>query len=140
MSHLDLVSLLKFAEPRVYLSDHLPRMDELRNAKTRALNEFEQQALPQLRNGEDIVVDQQLNTIHMMGAVRAAKQCLDCHSVRRGELLGAFSYLLDRKKPIPLNQADRRSASVEPRFLDSDVEFGQRPRQRGVPKFRTPGL
>ncbi len=100
ISRLDLVSLRKFAAPRVYLSEHLPRMDELRNAKTRPVDDFEQRALHQLHEGEDIVLDQQLNTIRMVGAVRAAKQCLDCHSVRRGELLGAFSYLLDRKQPM----------------------------------------
>jgi hypothetical protein len=36
----------------------------------------------------------------MFGAVRAAKQCLKCHFVQRGELLGAFSYVLDRTMPI----------------------------------------
>ena len=30
----------------------------------------------------------------MAHALRAAKQCLDCHNVQRGELLGAFSYRL----------------------------------------------
>lgn len=117
ISRLDLVSLLKFPEPRVYLSEQLPRMDELRNAETRPADEFELHALAQLRDGEDNVIDQQLNTIRMVGAVRAANQCLDCHSVRRGELLGAFSYLLDRKQPIrppkiegePVSMTRRRS-------------------------------
>ena len=112
VSHLDLVSLLKFAGPRVYLSEHLPRMEELRDAKTRPVDEFEQQALQQLRDGEEIVIEQQLNTIRMVGAVRAAKQCLDCHSVRRGQLLGAFSYLLDRKQPIREPQADGQPVSL----------------------------
>ena len=112
LSRLELVSLLKFDAPRVYLSEHLPRMDELRNAETRPADEFEQQALQQLRNGEDIVVDQQLNTIRMVGAVRATKQCLDCHSVRRGELLGAFSYLLDRKQPIPPPKVESKPVSM----------------------------
>ena len=30
----------------------------------------------------------------MLGSLRAAKPCLDCHNVQRGELLGAFSYRL----------------------------------------------
>ncbi len=63
LSHLDLVSLLKFAEPRVYLSEHLPRMDELRNAETRPVDDFEQRALQQLRDGEDIVIDQQIKQV-----------------------------------------------------------------------------
>lgn len=112
VSHMELVSLLKHAEPRVYLSEHLPRMEELRNAETRPVDEFEQRALQQLRGGEDIVVDQQLNTIRMVGAVRAAKQCLDCHSVRRGELLGAFSYLLDRKQPLPPPKVEAKPVSM----------------------------
>lgn len=112
ISRLDLVSLLKFAEPRVYLSEHLPRMEELRNAETRPVDEFEQRALQQLRDGENIAVDQQLNSIRMVGAVRAAKQCLDCHSARRGELLGAFSYLLDRKSPIPPPKAAPKPVSM----------------------------
>lgn len=112
ISRLDLVSLLKFAEPRVYLSERLPRMEELRNAETRPVDDFERQTLEQLRGGEDIVVDQQLNTIRMVGAVRAAKQCLDCHSVRRGDLLGAFSYLLDRKQPLPPPKVDGRPVSL----------------------------
>lgn len=111
ISRLDLVSLLKFDSPRVYLSEHLPRMEALRNAETRPVDEFEERSLPQLHDGEDIVVDQQLNTIRMMGAVRAAKQCLDCHSVRRGELLGAFSYLLDRKQPLPPPKVESKPAS-----------------------------
>lgn len=112
ISRLDLVSLLKFDSPRVYLSEHLPRMDELRNAETRPVNEFEQRGLEQLHGGEDIVVDQQLNTIRMVGAVRAAKQCLDCHSVRRGDLLGAFSYLLDRKRPLPPPKVEAKPVSM----------------------------
>ena len=97
---------------RVYLSEHLPRMDELRNAETRALDEFEQRALPQLHDGEDTVVEQGLNQIRMLGSVRAAKQCLDCHSVRRGDLLGAFSYLLDRKQPISPPKVDGQPVSM----------------------------
>ena len=112
ISRLDLVSLLKFESPRVYLSEHLPRMEELRNAETRPVDHFEQRALEQLRDGEDIVVGQQLNTIRMVGAVRAARQCLDCHSVRQGDLLGAFSYLLDRKQPIPPPKVEGKPVSM----------------------------
>jgi hypothetical protein len=47
-----------------------------------------------LSHGEQLVVDEQPGEVRMLGAVRAAKQCLDCHEVPRGELLGAFSYRL----------------------------------------------
>jgi hypothetical protein len=94
VSRLELVSLLKFAEPAVYVSEYLPNMDELRDAPTRPLDEFEHGGLSSLRGGEQLVVDERPGELRMLGAVRAARQCLDCHSVRRGELLGAFSYRL----------------------------------------------
>ncbi len=41
------------------------------------------------------------NTVQMLGALRAARQCTKCHQVERGELLGAFSYNLVRESPAP---------------------------------------
>ena len=37
-----------------------------------------------------------LTVIRMLGSVQAASQCIGCHSVKRGTLLGAFSYILLR--------------------------------------------
>ena len=96
LTRLELVSLLKFAEPCVYESNRLPRMEELRNATTRPLDDFEKRGLQQLRDGRETVVDSRVNSIRMLGAVLASKQCLACHSARPDELLGAFSYRLDR--------------------------------------------
>ena len=80
----------------MYVLDHLPRMDQLSsdNAPTRPLDAFEIAALEQLRTKEDVVVEHKGDQYRMLGSLRAAKQCLDCHSVQRGELLGAFSYVL----------------------------------------------
>lgn len=100
LTKLELVSLLKHSEPRVYVSAHLPRMDELADAPTRPLDAFEAQGLPQLRTARDTVVDDGPNTVRMLGAIRAGKTCLQCHNVARGELLGAFSYVLKRNTPI----------------------------------------
>jgi hypothetical protein len=96
IDRIELVSLLKFDEPRVYVLDHLPRMDQLSGdtAPTRELNEFEASALEKLRSQEDLVVQSEGENYRMLGSLRAAKQCLDCHNVQRGELLGAFSYRL----------------------------------------------
>ena len=96
IDRVELVSLLKFDEPRVYVLDHLPRMDQLSSdtAPTRELNEFETSALAKLRSDEDLVVQSEGAEYQMLGSLRAAKQCLDCHNVQRGELLGAFSYQL----------------------------------------------
>jgi hypothetical protein len=89
---IELVSLLKFDEPRIYVSKYLPGMEELAKAATRPLDAFEQHALSALRQGEDIVSEEQSNKLRAMGALRALKQCLQCHTVQEGELLGAFSY------------------------------------------------
>jgi hypothetical protein len=48
---LELVSLLKQEQPAVYLSQNLPRMEELQSVKTRPLSAFEQASLAQLRDG-----------------------------------------------------------------------------------------
>src|SRR5258708_39906209 len=91
---LELVSLLKHDEPVAYVSKNLPRMDELREAKTRPLDAFERDALEVLRRGEDLKVQNASREIRMLGSIRAVKQCLQCHEVERGDLLGAFSYRL----------------------------------------------
>lgn len=98
---LDLVSLLKHLEPVAYVSKHLPRMDELRDAKTRPLDEFEAEGLTKLRAGEELSFAQGPRRVRMLGAIRARDECLKCHSVDRGGLLGAFSYDLRRDLPLP---------------------------------------
>src|SRR5205823_3678263 len=52
--NLQLLSLLKHDEPRAYISEHLPRMSELREAKTRSLDDFEREALAVLQRGESL--------------------------------------------------------------------------------------
>ena len=79
---LDLVGLLLHKEPVAYVSANLPRMDELKKAPTRPLDRFETSALEKSAN------------LRMLGAIRSAKQCVECHGGRRGDLLGAFSYTL----------------------------------------------
>jgi len=98
LDRLELVSLLKFDEPRVYVLDHLPRMDQLSgdNVPTRLLDAFESGALEKLWAAEDVVVSHDGENYRMLGSLRAASQCLDCHSAKRGNLLGAFTYFLRR--------------------------------------------
>jgi hypothetical protein len=97
IERLELVSLLKHDQPVVYLSENLPRMDELRKAATRPLDAFEQQALAALRRGEDLTAQDGSERMRMFGSLRAAQQCVRCHDVERGDLLGAFSYQLIRQ-------------------------------------------
>ena len=100
ITRLELVSLLKHKTPRVYESKNLPRMDELADTDTRPLDAFEAASLPQLETRKDLVVESRTNRIRMLGSLRAGTTCLKCHRVPRGKLLGAFSYQLDRKRPL----------------------------------------
>jgi hypothetical protein len=108
---LDLVSLLKHPTPVAYVSKNLPRMDELRDAPTRPLDDFEREAVARLRKQEDVVIDEEPNLLRMVGSLRAAQDCMQCHSVPRGTLLGALSYRL-----VPRNARPRQPAeSARPR-------------------------
>jgi hypothetical protein len=100
LSRLELVSLLKHDKPRVYVSDHLPDLEKLDEFKTRPLTEHESRGLAKLYDGEDLMIEARPNLIHMVGSLRASKQCLQCHEVERGTLLGAFTYELQRDPPI----------------------------------------
>jgi hypothetical protein len=100
LRRLELVSLLKFETPAVYMSGQLPRMQDLKNTPKRELSAFEQKALKRLKAGEDVVTEATMNRIQMMGSLRAGKQCLDCHQVQRGDLLGSFSYEMLRDPPL----------------------------------------
>jgi len=82
-----------------YVSKNLPQMDELRAAPTRPLDPFEQQSINRLRADEDVMIDETPARIRMIGSLRASKTCLECHSVRRGDLLGALTYELVPTKP-----------------------------------------
>jgi hypothetical protein len=101
---IELVSLLTHDEPVVYVSDHLPRMDELRAAPTRNLTDFEKLALDALKSGTDLKVQSSANRIDVLGSIRAVTQCVKCHDVSRGDLLGAFSYYLKRDTVSGLNR------------------------------------
>lgn len=94
LTGLKLVSLLQFDEPQVYQSENLPRMDEISSmtVPTRDLDSFEAGALKQLLDGDETVLVTEGNQMRMLGALRARNQCMECHNVDHGELLGAFTY------------------------------------------------
>ncbi len=91
---LELIGTLSHPQPVAYVSDHLPQLDELSTYPTRELNEFEKAALSLLRATQDVVVDEQAGRILMVGSLRASDNCRRCHTVPRGELLGALTYEL----------------------------------------------
>ena len=101
LRRVELVSLLKHDPPGVYLSRHLPRMEDLKSAPVRPLDDFENFALRRLHDGEDLVVGHRTSQMKILGSLRAARQCLECHRVPRGTLLGAFSYEMVHAGPPP---------------------------------------
>ena len=96
LDKLQLVGLLNFETPQVYLSDNLPNMSELVGADFphRDLDEFEKQALENLTQGDDLYVREDTDGIRMLGAIRSVDACLACHDGGVNDMLGAFSYKL----------------------------------------------
>lgn len=103
---LELVSLLKHQEARVYISKELPQLERLKDVPTRPLNDFEEQALAKLWHDEDVVIAEEQRNIRMLGSLRAQKECIQCHSVKHGQLLGAFSYELGPRRTQQLTEQD----------------------------------
>jgi hypothetical protein len=98
VQHVQLVGILSYETPLVYLTDKLPSMEQIRQGKTRPLDFFEEAALASLRDGEDLYIVRKDDTLRMLGALRATKRCQQCHDAEIGDLLGAFSYTL---RPAP---------------------------------------
>ena len=98
LRRLELMSLLLHDEAAVYVSDHLPAMTETHDTPTRPPDRFERLGLDELRRGEDIYLAQVGDQVRMLGAIRSAMACVQCHGGGRGDLLGAFSYTLSASR------------------------------------------
>lgn len=96
IQNIELVSLLLHDVPVVYVSDSLPRMADVGKVPTRPTDFFESKGLAKLKEGEELFAKRKGDEMRLLGAIRAAKQCADCHAAQRGDLLGAFSYSLVR--------------------------------------------
>ena len=94
INRIELVGMLLNDRPLVYIAQQgeLPTMENIGDRETRELSEFETRGLEAFADGHDTYISASLNRIEMMGALRAADSCLQCHDVQRGEVLGAFSY------------------------------------------------
>jgi hypothetical protein len=102
INRVELVSLLTYYEPSVYVLDERPTMQLALQAKRRPLDEFERLGLDALRRGEELVWTREAPK-RMFGAIRAHGWCLGCHTgAKEGDLLGAFTYYLDTPA-APLN-------------------------------------
>jgi hypothetical protein len=104
---VDLIGLLRHPEPVAYVSAYLPQMDELRDAPTRPLDEFETASLKAIRDGEDLIYAERNSHVRMVGSIRNLKPCITCHDGERGDLLGAFSYTVRRGQPSNKPAGDR---------------------------------
>jgi hypothetical protein len=85
---LDLIGLVMHDEPIAYVSNNLPSMEELADAPTRPLDEFETDGLKALQRGEDLYVRKAPDMVRLLGSVRSGKQCVSCHGGRRGTCSG----------------------------------------------------
>lgn len=108
---LELVSLLKHQPAAVYVSEHLPAMDELRGAPTRPATTFETQSIDKLRNGDDIAFEIHGQEMQMVGAIRAITECRNCHRIQEGGLLGAFSYRFRVPRTTSQDPAESKPAA-----------------------------
>ena len=93
---VQLVGLTKNPKPVVYDTANVPGMKGIKDIKTRELDAFEKQALESLRSGDNLKVDRRGAEMRVMGPIYAGKQCLTCHE-NAGEMLGAFTYVLERQ-------------------------------------------
>jgi hypothetical protein len=66
-------------------------------ASQRPLTPFEQKAVGALQRGGTIISHQSADEIEAVGAIRAQKECVQCHRpYREGDVLGALRYVLRR--------------------------------------------
>lgn len=112
INRLELVGLLLAPKPRVYVSEYLPSMEQMRVAKTRPLNFFEAEGLAKLEGGDELFFREEPGGMRMLGALRIVKQCMKCHDGERGDLLGAFSYILEKKR-VPSHHEVREDIAAQ---------------------------
>ena len=94
VARLELVGLLLHPTPKVYVSENLPRMEDVKRLPTREPDSFETDGVTAIRAGEDLYTRGDDRDARMVGAIRSVDQCVKCHGGERGDLLGAFSYRL----------------------------------------------
>ncbi len=95
IDRVELVSLMTTDEPSVYVLDEIAEPPKARLARRRPLDEFEQLGLDAVRRGDDLVSTKEAPN-RMFGAIRAAENCLECHTgAKKNDLLGAFTYYLE---------------------------------------------
>ncbi|QOV89406.1 hypothetical protein [Humisphaera borealis] len=85
-----------------------PMRNALKESDKKALGPFETEAMAKLRAGEQTVMGAEGGKPMLIGAIRATTDCLECHKVKEGTLLGAFRYPLERtEKPAAEAPAEK---------------------------------
>lgn len=100
LQNRQLVGLTAESGPAVYLNSP-KNQHELMKPKPdgatvpkRPLDKFETEALERLRAGDEVALRSSDRELRMLGAIRVRQDCLSCHKVEVGHLLGAFTYTL----------------------------------------------
>ena len=99
--------LLSVQLDRVYLIDaSMQEMPELpEDTPFRELNSFERKAIQDFEAGENVITDISQNSIRIVGSLRNERTCMQCHTDRRkDELLGAFTYRLQRQNQMLIRE------------------------------------
>jgi len=98
VERIDLVGLLKHEKPVVYVSESLPRMEDIGKLKTRELDFFESAGLDHVKKVDELYMRGDETLLRVIGPLRSLDQCQKCHGGKVGDLLGAFSYVLSNSK------------------------------------------
>lgn len=95
LQRMELVSINGSGEPFAYVNDfYNPTKERLPTAEHRALTEFELSAVKKIKVGREVVYNGDAEQPVLVGDIRATRSCLECHSVKPGELLGCMTYEL----------------------------------------------
>jgi hypothetical protein len=78
------------------------------NLEERAADSFEAYALQRLKKGDVLVRWERPDFLRAVGAVRAETVCLKCHEVKKGDLLGAFTYQFSKMSADEAAKKDKR--------------------------------
>lgn len=129
--------------PAVYLQDARDGHDKMKetvatgkNTPTRQLDDFETRALARIRDGNDVALQSSADEMRMLGAIRARKECLECHKVDVGNLLGAFSYTLTLQSPVTAEADCLKDLAGLSRTVIGAVQFVE---SQGGKVVRSPG-
>ncbi len=102
-SSQELIGIAMHKSPVAYKANYIT--DTVTEGKAsdipiRKLDDFETKALVKLNAGRDLVTEESAGKLLVVGAIRASKDCMSCHSCKERDLLGAFTYTLTPVKDL----------------------------------------